>query len=364
LACVVIAAVAAQGFAADAPQAASPATQVWLVDTRCAPGCGDLEAGLAQINYWRLVEANGCGQWQAADAAAFQASADPAEPTTILIHGYGTDSDWAVRHGNEIYGQMIQISCKGDSPIFADPRSANECVGFAAKIGTVPRRPFRLVIWSWPADRGTRRLRQMRADIQMKACRSDVEAYYLAQVLSGLPRGEPLSLLGFSLGCRTVSGTLELLAGGAAGGRALPPPSLQAWRSSGPRPIRAMMIAAAIDDDWLEPSAPAGLAPVEVQRILVSMDCRDRVLKWYSRLYGPHGPEAMGVVGPAGPAGGKLEVVDVTCEVGRRHNFDRYEETWPICQRLGWYTFLCGDATATEDSAKKSGPAANKPAVQ
>jgi hypothetical protein len=321
-ACAALVALASWGTAAEPPRATTPATQVWLVDTRCAPGCGDLEAGLAQINYWRLVDTNGCGQWQTSDAAGFQASGDPAVPTAVLIHGYGTDADWAVRHGNEIYGLMRQVACG---------------------------RAFRLVVWSWPADREGRGIRGSRADVQMKVCRSDVDAYYLARLLSGLPRGEPLSLLGYSLGCRTLSGALQLLSGGAVGGRSLPAQSLDAWKNGGPRPIRAMLIAAAMNDDSLEPSATDGLAPLAVQRILVTENCRDRVLKWYSRLYGPHGPEALGRVGPAGPAGGKLEIVDVTCEVGPKHDFRLYEDAPAVCGRLGWYTFLTGDAAVVDD---------------
>ena len=139
-------------------RARCPAAQVWLINTRAAPGCGDLEAGLAQIKYWRLDESCGCGQWQASDAAAFQASAVPGMPTTVLVHGNGTDEDWAVRHGNELYGLMKQQACG---------------------------RPFRLVIWSWPADRVVRR---PRPDVQIKVCRSDVEAYYLARVLPVCPK--------------------------------------------------------------------------------------------------------------------------------------------------------------------------------
>jgi hypothetical protein len=193
----------------------------------------------------------------------------------------------------------------------------------------------------------------------MRACRSDTEAYYLARVLSDIPHGEPLSLLGFSLGCRTVAGTLHLLTGGSLDGRTLPAASLAAWNSAGLRPIRAIMLAAAVDDDWLEPSAPGGLAPLQAQRILVSQNCRDHVLRWYSRLDGPHGPEALGRVGPPDSAGGKLEVVDVACDVRRKHEFDSYEESWPIWERLGWYTFLCGDAPLAETSAKKPELAAN-----
>ena len=79
----------------------------------------------------------GCGRWQASDAAAFHASAVPGVPTTVLIHGNGTDEDWAVRHGNELYCLMKQQACG---------------------------RPFRLVVWSWPADRAVRRSSSRRAD--------------------------------------------------------------------------------------------------------------------------------------------------------------------------------------------------------
>jgi len=332
--CLFVIASGSSGLSAE-PRTVVPAAQVWLVDTRNAPGCGDLNAGLAQINYWRLDESGGApgtpgrARWQAADAAAFQASADAAVPTTVLIHGYGTDDDWAVRHGNEVYGLMKQQA---------------------------GGRAFRLVIWSWPSERT---VRGIRPDVRLKVCRSDAEAYYLARLLAGMPRGEPLGLIGFSLGCRTVSGTLELLAGGSVAGNSLPPTTLDSWKNNGLRPIRVMMLGAAMDADWLEPCSPHGLAPLAVERILVTEDGRDRVLKWYSRLYGRGGPEALGYVGPAGPAEGKLEVVDLTCEVGRRHKFDLYEEASPVCQRLAWYTFLCEPPTVAENTAKNSDQAAN-----
>ncbi len=290
--------------------------QVWLINTRGLAGC-DLEADLAKITYWRLNESCACGQWQASDAAAFQASAVPGAPTAVLIHGNGTDDEWAVRHGNEFYGLMKQRACG---------------------------RPFRLVVWSWPADRVVRRIRP---DVQIKVCRSDVEAYYLARVLSGLPKAAPLSLTGYSLGCRTLSGALQLLAGGSVAGRSLAPETVAAWNQAGPRPIRAMLVAAAIDVDWLEPNRPGGLSPSAVERILVAKNDLDPVLRFYSRLYGPRGPEAMGYVGPSGAAGGKLEVVDVSCEVGRKHDFDRYEESSLVAGRLAWYTFLCDGPAAT-----------------
>jgi hypothetical protein len=327
--CSLIAYSSVFAICAETSPAPVPAGQVWLVNTHCAGGCGDLEAGLSKIAYWRLDESCGCGQWQASAAAAFQASGVPGVPATVLIHGYGTDEDWAVRHGNTLYGLMKQQACG---------------------------RPFRLIIWSWPADRVEGRIR---SDIQMKVCRSDVEAYYLARLLPNLPKGAPLGLAGYSLGCRVVSGALQLLAAGPVGGRSLSPPVLAAWNKAGPRPIRVMMLAAAMDANWLEPSCPHGLAPLAAERILVVTNGCDRVLKWYSRLYGPHGPQALGYVGPTGTAGGKLDVVDVACEVGRKHDFDRYQESSPVCQRLAWYTFLREAPAVAAKSAEKSDLAAN-----
>ena len=67
----------------------------------------------------------------------------------------------------------------------------------------------------------------------------------------------------------------------------------------------------------------------------------------------------LGRVGPPSSVEGKLEVVNVACEVRRKHQFDRYEQSWPIWGRLGWYTFLCGDVPVAEISAQKPELAAN-----
>ncbi len=62
-------------IAAETSPPPVPVSQVWLINTRCTSGCGDLEAELSKITYWRLDESFGCGQWQASDAAGFRASA-------------------------------------------------------------------------------------------------------------------------------------------------------------------------------------------------------------------------------------------------------------------------------------------------
>ena len=91
-------------------------------------------------------------------------------PTTIFIHGNRTDSELAVEHGWLLYGHMEEAA-RG--------------------------KPFRLVIWSWPADRAGRR---PRADAQEKAEYSDVQAYYLARFLGDMRADVPVCLVGYSFG--------------------------------------------------------------------------------------------------------------------------------------------------------------------
>ncbi len=83
-------------FSAAPLAAADPCGQVWLLSTREAPVCGDLEAGRALIQYWRL---GADAAWQAADAAAFHQGDSAALPTTIFLHGNRIDPDAAVEEG-------------------------------------------------------------------------------------------------------------------------------------------------------------------------------------------------------------------------------------------------------------------------
>jgi hypothetical protein len=289
-------------LAAAAGQDAAP---VWLVSTRCAPRCGDLEAGLAQIRYWRL---EGC-QWMASDEAAFRAGADPALPTTIFVHGNRDDAQAAADDGTSFYSVL-----KGQSA----------------------GRPFRYVIWSWPSDRIPGRARQ---DAQVKAAYSDTESYYLARLLRGGKPGGPVSLVGYSFGARIVTGSLELLAGGPIAGRTLPAALLAEPTALPLRPMRAVLIAAAEDADWLMPGHRDGLALALVDRVLVTQNGCDGVLRFYPWMYGRGGPQALGFAGPCGPSE-KLEVVGVSCEVGRTHDWLRYEAAAELQARLAWYTFL------------------------
>ena len=307
------------------PAAAETACQqVWLISTRGVPRCGDLEGGVAEISYQVLDPAESC-RWLTSDAKAFHDSSDAAIPTTVFIHGNHIEPDVAIEEGWSLYLQMReQAACH----------------------------PFRLVIWSWPSERvGLRG----RPDALLKACWSDDESYLMARVLSSMKPGVPLCLIGYSFGARTVGGTLELLAGGQIDGRRLSPEALAVWTSSGPRPIRAMLVAAAMDADWLSPSHRDGQAVPMVQRVLVTENGKERALRFYPHMYGRHGPQALGRYGPIDADCGKIDVVEVSREVGRRHNWYLYSAAAPVVDRLAWYTFTaCDSAPNGPDGSSNS----------
>ncbi len=287
------------------------AGEVWLVCTRGAPVCGDLEAGCSQIQYWRLGPDH-C--WQAADAAVFHQGDRPDLPTTVFLHGNQLDADEAVEEGWCVYQQMEQAA---------------------------GGRPFRLVLWSWPSQRV---VRGIRADVLVKIDYSDAQSYYLARFLGDLRADVPVSLIGYSLGARAATGALVLLQGGSIADRCLPAAVVTQRAQNHPRAMRIVLVAAACDAECLLPGQRDGLALGPVERMLVTTNPCDRVLKRYPRLYGRGGPEAMGAVGayccPQPGGCDKIETIDVACSVGRQHDWYRYVAAPELVERLGWYTFL------------------------
>jgi len=297
--------IALQGalFAAD-----PAASQVWLISTRGAPLFCHQGADLAAFSYWRQSTD---GQWAAADAKAFLATDSPQLPTMIYIHGNRADYCDAVSEGLGFY-RLVQ--------------------------SLAPGRAMRFVIWSWPADRISGGVRQ---DVQVKACRSDGQSCHLAHLLQRMDPAVPVCMAGYSFGARIITGALHMLAGGEVAGQVL------AERSGSPRPgpLRAVLVAAAEDYDWLLPDRAHGLALGRLDRALVTVNGNDPVLKRYPMMYSLRGPQALGYAGPAcpswlGPNREKLELVNVTCSVGNSHSWDCYVASPFVLGRLAWYAFL------------------------
>lgn len=301
--------------AATAWTAEAAPESIWLISTR-ETACCDANA---EPQYWRLGADH---QWAPADQKAFLASDDPAVATIIFIHGNRTDRETAVQDGWSVHQFLSQQA---------------------------PGKAYRFVIWSWPSDRIQA---HTRVDAQVKAARSEHDSFLLAQAIRPIQPAVPVSLIGYSFGARMIGGALQLLAGGAFEGRTLEPPAQSRTQ------VRAVLIAAGMDDTALLPWGPNGLALTQTQRVLITCNLADPALRWYRRLYGRGGPDALGFVGPAcpsqlGPEQQKLEVINVSGQVGRNHAWDCYLWAPSLRARLAEYAFL--NPPSAEAVAEKTG---------
>jgi len=293
---------------ATAPaRAADGRSQLWLISTRAAPRFRPEPESFQRLKFWKLEDR--CS-WRPARLAQLTDCSSGQLPTILFVHGNRYTLSDAVRTGWVVYRFLDRLPSD---------------------------RPFRVVIWSWPADRVSRRLRR---DLRVKAARSDAQSYYLAECLRRVDPRTPLNLIGYSYGARVITGALELLAGGEVAGMRLAGP---VEKRTGP--IRAVLVAAAMDHDWLLPGHRHGSALDQVDRLLLTSNPRDPALRWYPLLYGRGGPAALGFAGPLcpdrlGPNRHKIELLPVACAVGRNHRWQAYFCAWPLRQRLGWYSFL------------------------
>jgi len=315
---------------ARAADAQPPAEQVWLISTREL--AGDCSETRCEPTYW--LRGADC-QWIPSDRKAFLAADRPALPTIFHIHGNRSNLQDAVDEGFDVLG-CLKEHAHG--------------------------RPFRLAIWAWYADQIPGRVR---VDVQTKAARSDRESHRVARLIDAMDPDVPVTLTGYSFGTRTIGGVLSLLAGEEWAGQVLPG---RAGKSR--KGVRAVLVGAASDDTMLLPAGPYPGALGQVEQVLVTTDFRDTALRWYRHIDQRHGPEALGLLGPAcldslGPERKKVEVLDLSREVGRKHTWLGYIGAPALRLRLGEYAIRgpspAGAAT-DPPSPRESGPdAGNRP---
>jgi hypothetical protein len=288
------------------PEAAA-AGQVWLVDTRCVNSCDSLVDALRAVRYRRL---DGDCQWTPVEAADFAAAIDASMPVVVFIHGNNTDAAEAPEKGLFVRREIRSATCRDD---------------------------FHFVIWSWPAERVCRK---HRADAPIKADRADDESRLLAGWLDRLPPRTRISLTGHSFGPRIIAGALHLLAGGEVAGHKMSSDTVAAWADGRRNPLRTFLLAAALDADAFSPGGSHGLALSLAEEALVTRNCRDRILRWYTRTDCSAG-EAMGLVGPSGVQDAdNIHVLDVSRTVGKKHDWRCYCSAPDVAAHWARFAFL------------------------
>ncbi|HVU86148.1 MAG TPA: hypothetical protein VHD36_02430 [Pirellulales bacterium] len=226
--------------------------------------------------------------------------------TTIFVHGNDTPPDFALRGGTGLYGQLVE-----------NP--------------TAPAPPTRFVIWSWPNESTTIRVRKT---TQASAARLGIEGYFLACCLSWTAQQGPTSVVGYSSGAGIVTGGLHLLGGGTLEGRRLVSPAPPEASK-----IHAVLLGAATPNDWLLPGKPHELAWTQLERLVVTVNANDAVLHWYPLLWGRGGPTALGVTGVLdrarlGPAQSKLVELDLRSAMNRNHGWKYYSASPEVANIL------------------------------
>jgi hypothetical protein len=162
----------------------------------------------------------------------------------------------------------------------------------------------------------------------------------LAQWLAELRAGVRVSLIGHSFGPRIITGALHLLAGGQLAGCGLSQGTVAEWSTGKRNPVRAVLLAAALDYDWLAPGGCHERALSLADQMLVTCNPCDRALRWYPRMSGRGGPPALGSVGLSGVENAKkIELIDVSDEVGRQHDYRGYNAASQVSCRWARYTF-------------------------
>ena len=276
---------------------AEPGDELWFVSSRSARLDADGRLRMPVFHY------DGRGGWLSRSLDDL-AAADPQTPTCFFVHGNRVS-----------LGQSNLVGWRYYTHLTAGCRK---------------RPPLRFVLFSWPSDRICGSSRQ---DVQAKAVRAECHAYFLARVVDRLPAESKLCLIGYSFGTRLIGGALHLLGGGDLRGQAL------AQRTVDARSVRAVMLAAATDNDHFLPGRSFQTAPSQIDRMLVTINRDDPAMKWYPMIYRFQlrrrlGQQALGYTGLAGldclpHLRGRVEHRDVTCAVGREHGWSAFEFLLP-----------------------------------
>lgn len=276
--------------------------EVWCISTRCL-GCPDCNTapnlGVCQFDCH-------AGQWNQSSLADFLANSDAGKPTVFWVHGNRLEDSYVRSQGLNVYHQLTQ--------------------------GVSGALPIRFVIFSWPADITP----GLVEDARRKAGRTNVDGYYLAWLVSQIDPHVTVDFVGHSFGARIVSGSLHLLGGGNLMGRSLPKPAEKR------APMKAVLLAAAFDSDWLAIGRPHSEALSAVDRMLAMNNHCDRALKRYPKLFCTSALGYTGAYGPLGDDGSKLFQGDNCCLIGKSHDWESYFYTpnlvWQMRPYLGLST--------------------------
>ena len=269
--------------------------EVWLVSTRHLGQCGDqCSCDCPDFEFFRLRR--NCPDWEPSTAADFFATDNPDVLTTVVVHGNRMTPEWVNDRGFKTY---CDFSCHSD-------------------------RPIRHVVWSWPSE-PIPQTRAIVLDAQVKASRTPLQSFYLGCFLSRIQPNVAVGILGYSYGSRVIVGAMHALGGGCIAGRQLPNAGFPVVQP------RIALWAAACDSTGLVPGSKYGQTLHAISAGLILVNHVDPVLRRYDRSIPDACSKALGFAGVPncnlGQLGCRIQQLDVTNVISRRHQWDRYFES-------------------------------------
>ena len=314
--------------AVQAVRAASPVDlgdcDYWIVSSRDCDGApAPVDATRCLSFFHRMSEQNLVRE----PGQAFLASIRPDRPVCFVVHG-------SYNRWRDVVGESRKIH--------RWLRNAN------------PSSPLQVVFFTWPSDGNMPFL--LPVDIAILGRRSAAHGAYLARLLTQLPAEQQVSIVGHSHGARVAVSAMHLLGGGTLEEG----PALPAGCSCPPH-LRLVLIAAAIDHNWLNPGQRYDRALVVPERVLLMRNSRDSWLTMYPARKG-FGERALGKDGlgrddrfALGALGSKVVELNAAEFATWHHSFADFHERPELGAAMLPYVYF------QEDSRPAIGPAIGVP---
>ena len=145
--------------------------ELWLINTRCAPRCRNLDNGFDCLIYKKYDRC--CGRWIRESRESFLAQ-EASMPTLYYSHGNSLDHKNAMKSCWLIYKKMR--CCPGKK---------------------------RLVFWSWPAERvykteGLRVREMIQKNLRIKYIYAEYQGYYMAKLVHQMSLTQRVMVSGHS----------------------------------------------------------------------------------------------------------------------------------------------------------------------
>lgn len=280
----------------------------WIVSSRGCSGTPHVADTSACLTYFHRTSEQ-CLIHEPREA--FLASVRPDRPVCFVLHG--SYNRWR--------------------DIMVESRRIHRWLRSAA-----PESSLQVVFFSWPSDGNMPFL--FPVDIAILGRRSAAHGTYLAGLIGQLPSEQQVSIIGHSHGARAAVAALHLMGGGTLEqGQALP------GGYCPPHHLRVVLIAAAIDHDWLNPGERYGQALLIPEQVLLMRNSRDSTLALYPMRKG-FGERAIGKGGlgrddrfALGPLGTKVVELDAADFAEWHHSFADYHQHPELAAALLPYVF-------------------------